>query len=125
MCGRFTNNAKPEQLEKEFKVGRLNPQIFRPRYSIVKRRHESISFQNNYSARHNLLENIGGQSQKPAREQGCRNREILNSFVFNYKVKIMGAVYCEIHSSGGGVLCCKRIDLFIRRVNARKHKKPT
>jgi hypothetical protein len=27
---------------------------------------------------------FGEQSQKPAREQGCRNREILNSFVFNY-----------------------------------------
>ena len=35
MCGRFTNKAKPEQIEKEFKVGRINPDIFEPRYNIA------------------------------------------------------------------------------------------
>lgn len=35
MCGRFTSNAKPEQIEKEFKVGKLNPKIFKPRYNIA------------------------------------------------------------------------------------------
>lgn len=35
MCGRFTNNAKPEQIEKEFKVGRVNPKLFAPRYNIA------------------------------------------------------------------------------------------
>jgi putative SOS response-associated peptidase YedK len=35
MCGRFTNNAGPEQVEKEFKIGRLNPELFRPRFNIA------------------------------------------------------------------------------------------
>lgn len=35
MCGRFTNKAKPEQIKKEFKVGRINPTIFEPRYNIA------------------------------------------------------------------------------------------
>jgi putative SOS response-associated peptidase YedK len=35
MCGRFTQTAKPEQIENEFKVGKLNPQIFAPRYNIA------------------------------------------------------------------------------------------
>lgn len=28
MCGRFTNKANPKEIKKEFKVGKLNPQIF-------------------------------------------------------------------------------------------------
>lgn len=35
MCGRFTNKAKPEQIEKEFKVGRINPNLFQPRFNIA------------------------------------------------------------------------------------------
>ena len=35
MCGRFTNKAKPEQIKKEFKVGRINPTIFELRYNIA------------------------------------------------------------------------------------------
>ena len=35
MCGRFTNSAKPKQIEKEFKVGKLNPKLFEPRYNIA------------------------------------------------------------------------------------------
>lgn len=35
MCGRFTSKAKPEQVEKEFKIGKLNPSIFEPRYNIA------------------------------------------------------------------------------------------
>lgn len=35
MCGRFTNNAKPEQIKKEFKVGTKNPNLFQPRYNIA------------------------------------------------------------------------------------------
>lgn len=35
MCGRFTNKAKSEQIEKEFKVGKLNPSLFQPRYNIA------------------------------------------------------------------------------------------
>jgi putative SOS response-associated peptidase YedK len=35
MCGRFTQKAKPEQIEKEFKVGRINPKLFEPRYNIA------------------------------------------------------------------------------------------
>ena len=35
MCGRFTNKAKPEQIEKEFKVGRTNPNLFQPRFNIA------------------------------------------------------------------------------------------
>lgn len=35
MCGRFTSKAKPEQLEREFKVGRLNHALFQPRYNIA------------------------------------------------------------------------------------------
>ncbi len=35
MCGRFTNNAKSEQIEKEFKVGRKNANLFQPRYNIA------------------------------------------------------------------------------------------
>jgi putative SOS response-associated peptidase YedK len=35
MCGRFTSKAKPEQVEKEFKVGKLNPKLFEPRYNIA------------------------------------------------------------------------------------------
>lgn len=35
MCGRFTNNAKAKDIEKEFKVGKLNPKIFSERYNIA------------------------------------------------------------------------------------------
>ena len=35
MCGRFTNSAKAEQIEKEFKVGKVNPKLFEPRYNIA------------------------------------------------------------------------------------------
>ena len=35
MCGRFSNDAKPEQIEKEFKIGKLNPKLFTPRYNIA------------------------------------------------------------------------------------------
>jgi putative SOS response-associated peptidase YedK len=35
MCGRFTNRAKPEQIKTEFKVGRLNPDIYKERYNIA------------------------------------------------------------------------------------------
>jgi len=35
MCGRFTNNAKAKDIEKEFKVGKLNPKIFSDRYNIA------------------------------------------------------------------------------------------
>ncbi len=35
MCGRFTNNAKPEQIKKEFKVGAKNPNLFQPRFNIA------------------------------------------------------------------------------------------
>jgi putative SOS response-associated peptidase YedK len=28
MCGRFTNNAKPEQIEKEFKIEAKNTNLF-------------------------------------------------------------------------------------------------
>jgi len=35
MCGRFTNNAKSEQIEKEFKAARKNANLFDPRYNIA------------------------------------------------------------------------------------------
>lgn len=35
MCGRFTSAAKAEDIEREFKVGKVNPQIFTPRYNIA------------------------------------------------------------------------------------------
>ncbi len=35
MCGRFTSKAKPKDIEKEFKVGKLNPKLFEPRYNIA------------------------------------------------------------------------------------------
>lgn len=35
MCGRFTSKAKPEEIEKEFKVGKLNPKLFAPRFNIA------------------------------------------------------------------------------------------
>jgi len=35
MCGRFTNSAKAKDIEKEFKVGRLNQVRFEPRYNIA------------------------------------------------------------------------------------------
>jgi putative SOS response-associated peptidase YedK len=35
ICGRFTNSAKPEQIKKEFKVGKVNPKLFTPRYNIA------------------------------------------------------------------------------------------
>ncbi len=35
MCGRFSNDAKPEQIEAEFKIGKLNPKLFTPRYNIA------------------------------------------------------------------------------------------
>ncbi len=36
MCGRFTNKAKPEEVEKEFKVGNLNSKLFEtPRFNIA------------------------------------------------------------------------------------------
>jgi len=35
MCGRFTNNAKPQQIEKEFNVKVSNEKLFKPRYNIA------------------------------------------------------------------------------------------
>jgi putative SOS response-associated peptidase YedK len=35
MCGRFTNNAKPKQIEKEFDVEISNEKPFKPRYNIA------------------------------------------------------------------------------------------
>ena len=35
MCGRFTNSAKRKDIEKEFKVGRLNKVSFDARYNIA------------------------------------------------------------------------------------------
>jgi putative SOS response-associated peptidase YedK len=35
MCGRFTNKAKKEEIEREFKIGRLNKVSFEPRYNIA------------------------------------------------------------------------------------------
>lgn len=35
MCGRFSSSAKPEQIEKEFRLGKLNPNLFKPRYNIA------------------------------------------------------------------------------------------
>ncbi|HEY0428980.1 MAG TPA: SOS response-associated peptidase family protein [Pyrinomonadaceae bacterium] len=35
MCGRFSNTAKPEWYKREFKVGKLNPAVFGPRYNIA------------------------------------------------------------------------------------------
>lgn len=35
MCGRFVQKAHPEEIEKEFKVGKINPKIFAPRYNIA------------------------------------------------------------------------------------------
>jgi putative SOS response-associated peptidase YedK len=35
MCGRFTNKAKPEEIEREFKIGKVNPKILSPRYNIA------------------------------------------------------------------------------------------
>lgn len=35
MCGRFTNKAEEHEIEKEFKVGKLNNVSFAPRYNIA------------------------------------------------------------------------------------------
>ena len=35
MCGRFSNNAKPDWYKREFKVGKLNPAVFKSRYNIA------------------------------------------------------------------------------------------
>jgi putative SOS response-associated peptidase YedK len=35
MCGRFTNNSKPDWYKREFKVGKLNPAIHKQRYNIA------------------------------------------------------------------------------------------
>ncbi len=35
MCGRFTNNAKPEQIKTEFKVNAKNPNLYQPRFNIA------------------------------------------------------------------------------------------
>src|SRR5215212_8926688 len=35
MCGRFANSAKQKQIEKEFKVGKLNIVSFESRYNIA------------------------------------------------------------------------------------------
>ena len=35
MCGRFTNKAKPEQINSEFKVGTKNPNLYEPRFNIA------------------------------------------------------------------------------------------
>jgi putative SOS response-associated peptidase YedK len=35
VCGRFTNKAKSKDIEKEFKVGRKNANLFEPRYNIA------------------------------------------------------------------------------------------
>lgn len=39
MCGRFVQKAKPEEIEKEFHVGKLDPKIFEPRYNIAPTQH--------------------------------------------------------------------------------------
>lgn len=35
MCGRFSNNASPDWYQREFKIGKLNPAVFQPRYNIA------------------------------------------------------------------------------------------
>ena len=45
MCGRFTNNAKPEQIEKEFKVGKKNANLFQPRYNIAPAQMIDVAFE--------------------------------------------------------------------------------
>lgn len=35
MCGRFSNNAKPKQIEKEFNVKISDEKLFKPRYNIA------------------------------------------------------------------------------------------
>lgn len=45
MCGRFTNKAKPEQIEKEFKVGRINPNLFQPRFNIAPQQMIDVVFE--------------------------------------------------------------------------------
>jgi len=35
MCGRFTSKAKPEEIEKEFKIGKIDPELFTPRFNIA------------------------------------------------------------------------------------------
>lgn len=35
MCGRFTSKAKPKEIENEFKIGKINPKLFEPRYNIA------------------------------------------------------------------------------------------
>lgn len=35
MCGRFSNDVKPKEIEKEFKIGKVNPKLFEPRYNIA------------------------------------------------------------------------------------------
>lgn len=35
MCGRFASKANPEDVEKEFKVGKINPKLFTPRFNIA------------------------------------------------------------------------------------------
>lgn len=35
MCGRFSNTAKRDSYEREFKVGKLNPAIYKARYNIA------------------------------------------------------------------------------------------
>jgi putative SOS response-associated peptidase YedK len=35
MCGRFSNNAKPKQIEKEFNVKVSEKSLFKPRYNIA------------------------------------------------------------------------------------------
>lgn len=35
MCGRFTNDAKPNQIEKEFDVKVSDSKLFTPRYNIA------------------------------------------------------------------------------------------
>jgi putative SOS response-associated peptidase YedK len=35
MCGRFTNNANPRQINTEFKIGTKNSNIFQPRFNIA------------------------------------------------------------------------------------------
>ncbi len=35
MCGRFTNNAKPEQIKTEFRVRAKNPNLYQPRFNIA------------------------------------------------------------------------------------------
>lgn len=35
MCGRFVQKANPKEIENEFKIGKVNPKLFEPRFNIA------------------------------------------------------------------------------------------